>query len=109
MGFEGISTLTVDWEEPYSLDVSNVEPDVTYCLDVKIFNDSFRLGFLFSKCGIVLTVYAFHPVDPKPCDIYEVFITPVNGAGNGTVVSVVSSFYLQQGNLLQYACIYIHT
>ena len=103
--FEGISTLSVDWERPYSLNLSNVEPDITYCLDVKIFNDSSRLGFIFSTCGIIVTEYVFHNiVDSRPCDVYEVFVTPVNGAGNGSVVSVISDVYLQQGNYM-HACL----
>ena len=95
----------IDWGSPYSLNLTNVEPDATYCVDIQIFNDSASyIILLWSVCDLLATEYIFHPDDPTPCERYKIVITPVNAAGNGTTSHIVADYFMQQGDNSMYAC-----
>ena len=79
---------------PFSLNLTDVEPDVTYCLHIQTPNNSFVL----SECGIEVTEYKLYQVNFKPCEIFKVIVTPVNGVGNGTTTYTIADYFLQQGN-----------
>ena len=67
------------WEAPFTLDLTNEEPDITYCVDVM---DSLN-NTLYSQCGINTTSVTI-PLDADLCQTSVYTITPVNPAGNGT-------------------------
>ena len=66
------------WEAPFTLNLTNVEPDITYCVDVM---DYLNNTLYYSQCGINTTSVTI-PLDTDLCTVYT--ITPVNPAGNGT-------------------------
>ena len=66
------------WEAPFTLDLTNVDPDITYCVDVM---DSLN-NTLYSQCGINTTSVII-PLDTDVCQASVYTITPVNPAGNG--------------------------
>ena len=70
------------WEAPFTLDLTGVEPDITYCVDVI---DSLNNTLYYSQCGINITSVTI-PLDIDLCTVYT--ITPVNPAGNGTRLSM---------------------
>ena len=77
--------ISLTWTDPFTLDISNVDPDITYCVDVV--NSTFSSRVLF-ECGITLTGFNFSILNDRVCDNYTFTVTPVNGAGNGTAVTL---------------------
>ena len=71
-------SVTIMWKAPFTLDLTNVDPDITYCVDVM---DSLNNTLYYSQCGINTTSVTI-PLDTDLCTVYT--ITPVNPAGNGT-------------------------
>ena len=77
-------SVTIMWEAPFTLDLTGVDPDITYCVDVM---DSLR-NTLYSQCGIDTTSVTI-PLDADlMCQASAYTITPVNFAGNGTRLSM---------------------
>ncbi len=62
------SIISLTWTPPFSLDITNVDPDITYC--VGVVNSTFSL-VIHSQCGITDTQYNY-TVSPRstPCDNY---------------------------------------
>lgn len=83
-------TASFNWEAPFTLNVTNTEPDVTYCVDV--YNNSNGLH-IQSECDLTETSYYFSTNNPSPCDSINVTVTPLNGAGNGTVSQPVLGYF----------------
>ena len=80
-----LENTTLRWEAPYSLDLSNTELDIVYCVDVYNVSCS-KKNLLTSDCNVTETNYTFDVTDPHAYQ-YEFTITPrsnVRGAVNGT-------------------------
>ena len=97
----GRSTL-LSWVSPFSLDVTNVEPDITYCVDVYMYNDTMRHQ-IRSTCGVTATAYnvTFNEGEVTPCDIVNITVIPVNGQPNRLINGTeryVDSVYMFEGS-----------
>ena len=71
------------WDAPFSLNLTNVEPDIVYCVDVYNITCGGR-ELLISDCDIMETSYTSDVLQPGY--IYEYIVTPrsnVEGAQNG--------------------------
>ena len=82
------SIISLTWTPPFSLDITNVDPDITgYCVGV---TNSTSSLVIHSECGITDTQYNYTVLPPNDivCDTYTFTITPVNRVGNGTSASV---------------------
>ena len=77
--------ISLTWTSPFTLDISNVDPDITYCVNVV---NSTSSSIVLSECGITVTGFNFSIPLGRVCDIYIFTVTPVNGAGNGTAVTL---------------------
>ena len=77
--------ISLTWTAPFTLDISNVDPDITYCVDVV---NSASSSIVLSECGITVTRFNFSIPIGRVCDNYTFTVTPVNGAGNGTAVTL---------------------
>ena len=76
---------TLSWKAPFSLDLTNVEPDIVYCVDVYNITCGGR-ELLISDCNVTETSYTSDVIAPDGY-IYEYIVTPrsnVEGAINGT-------------------------
>ena len=75
--------LTITWDAPFSLDLTDVEPDIVYC--VQISNNTCRTRTtLFNNCNILET--ELNLIGYSQYVLYEVIITPrsnVEGAIDG--------------------------
>ena len=70
-----ISTLT--WDPPFSLDLTNVHPDVIYCVD--IYNITCGVAqHLVSDCNVSEPYYTFYSED----EIHKFIVTPKNNVAN---------------------------
>lgn len=72
--------LKVTWTAPFTLDVPNNYPDITYCVDI---------SSLTSVCGIIVTDYGYRfPLGIACVKTYDLSVTPVNMPGNGSRLTV---------------------
>ncbi len=91
------STITLNWTAPFTLDISGVDPDITYCVDVVNFTSS---ATLHSECGINRTEFTYLVVSTNAgCDIIQFIVNPINIVGNGTT-STISYFGAEYRKLI---------
>ena len=73
--------ISLNWTAPFSLDITDVKPDIEYCVDV---SDSTSSLTLSSLCGITVTEFSYPLPPDRGCHDYVFTVTPVNVVGNGT-------------------------
>ena len=80
------NTSIITWNHPFSLNLSNTEPDIIYCVDV--FNITCgRWDHLISDCSVFDLMYTFTSTIDNSRYIYAITLTPksnVESARNGT-------------------------
>ena len=87
---------TISWVAPFSLDLTGVDPDIVYC--VEVYNITCGRSLLISECYLMETSYTNDSLQAG--HIYEYTVTPlsnVKGASNGTNWTVT-------GIILLYPC-----
>ena len=77
--------IFLTWTAPFTLDISNADPDITYCVDVV---NSTSSSTVLSERGITVTGFNFSIPLGRVCDNYTFTVTPVNMVGNGTAVTL---------------------
>lgn len=85
------SVLYITWNAPFTLNLTNTEPDITYC--IQIFNNSNKFQLL-QTCGHIVTEFIYQLQNnvslccaSDDCSI-TVTVAPINGAGNGSSAQV---------------------
>ena len=76
---------TIFWEAPFSLDLTNIDPDIVYCVEVYNITCG-RRDLIISDCNVTEPSYTSDDIAPDGY-IYEYIVTPrsnVEGARNGT-------------------------
>ena len=82
------SGVFVNWTAPFTLDISNMEDDISgYCIDIINFNTS---STLFSECGINTTEISL-TLTLDVCHTYMITVTPENVVGRGDGKSLTHS------------------
>ena len=83
------STISLTWTAPFTLDITDIDPDITYCVGVANSTSS------SIQCGITETGFSFSIPPDSACHNYmfTFTVTPVNVVGNGT--SSTYYYYLQ--------------
>ena len=79
---------TISWNAPFSLDLTNVEPDIAYCVDVYNITCGGR-ELVISDCDVMETSFTSDALQSGY--IYEYTVTPrsnVAGAQNGTSLTI---------------------
>ena len=114
------SSVTVSWTAPFSLDVTDVDPDIWYSVLVyNVTDENNPTAILCTDCiNITETHYTFTPDYPSHCHVYLFSVIPFNGVGQGEsspnvtvseltalfpLYSNVHAFYVLQASLLQSA------
>ena len=70
----------IRWIAPFSLNITNAEPDIVYCIDItNITCDSERKDPIISMCGLLETYYYNESILNK-ADLFEISITPKSNA-----------------------------
>ena len=76
---------TLSWIPPFSLDLTGVDPDIVYC--VQVYNITCgRRDLIVSECDVMETSYTSDALQPGY--VYEYTVTPrsnVDGASNGSI------------------------
>ena len=84
------STIYLNWEPPYTLDIADEDPDIrSYCVRIDggvIFTSA--TFELLSECGIMETEFQRTVGNLDGCYLYIVSVTAVNRVGNGTQSAV---------------------
>ena len=84
VNFKRRNTAVIVWEAPFSLNLTNIEPDIVYCVEVYNITCGGR-DLLISDCDVMETSYTSDVLQSGY--IYEYTVTPssnVEGAQNGT-------------------------
>ncbi len=74
--------IVLNWTAPFSLDVVDVEPDITYCVEVVNFTSSEILDI---DCGLAMPGFSYPIPEGSECFIPILTVSPVNPVGNGTM------------------------
>ena len=87
MGISSIkkSNTTITWTPPHSLDLTGVDPDIVYCVEVYNITCG-RRDLIISDCNVTEPSYTSDDIAPDGY-MYEYIVTPrsnVEGARNGT-------------------------
>ena len=88
------TTITISWGPPFSLNLTNAEPDIQYCVDVYNVTGGGD-DHLQSVCDITDTYYTFTASDPD--QLFNFTVTPrsnVEGSLNGTTSQPVQGSVL---------------
>ena len=88
------NSSTLSWIPPPSLDLTGVDPDIVYC--VEVYNITCEVDDLVvGDCNVTEPSYTSDDIAPDGY-IYEYTVTPrsnVEGASNGTSLTVTGVFY----------------
>ena len=81
------TTITVSWIAPFSLDVTDVDPDIWYSVLIHNVTDSDRpTAINCTDCtNITETCYTFSPDHLSLSHKYNFTVIPFNGAGQGEI------------------------
>ena len=80
----------VNWTAPFTLDVADIIPAFTYSIRVKY---SFDEGKIVSVHNHTDDGYIVRSGESSPCGRFDITVTPVNGAGNGTSETIVGYLF----------------
>lgn len=100
---DAVTNLTTDslgqvirltWDAPPSLDITGIDPDIWYRVDITVDNDPFNnfsdsIPFYF----VNTSEFNFTQGSANTSVIYQFKVTPINGAGNGTTSAPVTGYF----------------
>ena len=86
------SVINLTWTPPFSLDITGVDPDLWY--RVEVYNITSGRTPL-TNLAVSEPEFNFTVADATPCDQFEFKVTPVNGAGVGTTSEPVRGYFLR--------------
>ena len=89
------SSIIISWSDPFSLNVTGVDPDIWYSVLIYNVTDNPTAIPCTDCINITETDYTFTPDYPSPCHKYIFTVIPLNGAGQGQDISLTG--YTAQG------------
>jgi len=92
-----IRVICLTWEAPRTLDISGVDSDTSYCVDISVVTvaNNTKSTPLTTNCSVYMPKFNFTMDYPNTSTsvIYEFQVTPRNGAGEGPTSAPVSGFF----------------
>ena len=82
--------ICLTWDAPPSLDITGVDPDIWYCVDITV--DNITLG----NSSVNISKFNFRMGDYNDTNtsvIYKFRVTPINGAGDGPQSAPVTGYF----------------
>ena len=75
-------SLLITWKAPFTLNITNTEPDVTYCINILNISNGHNV---VSVCNSTATEFLYTHTSEVLChtSILKITVTPINGAGQG--------------------------
>lgn len=93
------SMILLQWQHPFSLNLSTIEPDIAYCVDVYRYamtgNETFMIN---SNCSILDEHFTFWDNNQDHTSFFLFMVIPrsnVHGARNGTPSQIIGQFQSQ--------------
>ena len=86
------SSILLTWDSPSTLDITGVEPDLWYCVEVYNISRE-RTALLTTNCSVYEPQFFFTSPNHSRCDLFELTVFAVNQVGNGSVTSVSGTFF----------------
>jgi len=98
-----VDVICLKWVDPPSLDITGVDLDFWYRVDVTVVDVSLST-YHFMK---VVNIPEFNftvadGIDTNTSVIYQFEVTPINGAGDGVTSSPVTGFFFRSESLMAY-------
>ena len=91
--------IHLTWDAPFSLDITGVDPDIWYRVEITVDVDPFNTSSVnipFINFSINISEFNFTMNDYNGTStsvIYEFRVTPINGAGKGPQSAPVSGYF----------------
>ena len=82
--------IRLTWDAPFSLDITGVEPDIWYCVDITVGNIPF-ISRVVNIPELNFTVDDYNGTNTSV--VYEFRVTPINGAGDGITSAPVTGYF----------------
>ena len=96
-----VDVIRLKWDAPFSLDITGVDPDIWYRVDVTVVDVSLSTyHFIVNNQEFNFTVA--NCIDTNTSVIYRFQVTPINGAGDGVTSSPVTGFFRRSELLMAY-------
>ena len=92
-------TICLTWDAPFSLDITGVDPDIWYHIDIAVDIDPFNTSSVnipFISFPVNISEFNFTMDDYNDTStsvIYEFRVTPINGAGTGPQSEPVTGYF----------------
>ena len=87
--------IHLSWIPPFTLDLTNVEPDLQYLLQVINISDRNNPAAIpCIECPLNETEYEFTLANPNPCNTFEFSVAAKNGAGLGNMSAPMIGYFL---------------
>ena len=80
--------LHLTWNPPFTLNITNIEPDIYYCINIYNITPNSLYIPLKTLCNLTQPEFDFMVANPNPCDRFQFQVIPVNGLGNGTLNNI---------------------
>ena len=80
--------IHLTWDAPFSLDITGVDPDIWYRIDIRVNGTSNIVASSYSN------VPEFIYNGTNTSVIYEFRVTPINCAGNGNTSDPVTGYFV---------------
>ena len=91
------TAITISWDPPFTLDITNTEDDLWYTIEIRNVtngNNSNTTVIPCSTCPVYEPCYNFTIDSPDPCSRFSFRITAINGAGIGQTSETVYGYFL---------------
>lgn len=87
--------IRLTWNAPFSLDVTGVDPDIWYRIDITLTNDPLNMYFINRVVNIPEFNFTMDDYNGTSNSVVYAFqVTPINDAGNGTTSDFVSGYFI---------------
>ena len=83
--------IHLTWDAPFSLDITGVDPDIWYHVDITVNNNSFSTYDDINVMEFNFTMADY--TDTNTSVVYEFRVTPINGAGAGVTSDPVTGSF----------------
>ena len=90
------SSISLTWKPPFSFNISNIDPDMMFCIEVYNISEGEMVQLHDSEryCSITTPQYILLTQDPMPTHSYQFRITPRNIVGLGAPSDLINATYL---------------
>jgi len=92
----GQSSILLTWIPPFSLDITGVDPDIKYCVEVYNTTSANSTIDPIANYSVLLPNFNFTLDPPNPCYEFEFRVIPINGVGNGNTSAPAKGYFLTE-------------